>query len=233
MRTLCGCGASFKRSGFQRHQQRSNDPLCRPVTTATSTSNARDDSNPAVPLESHAHIPDVDCDMEVDTTGDYFGDYSSYSLAELGLDDDEGVSNELLPADDDEAVVEAIEEALAEQGQPLEPQRHQKEFSGDHDGNSGTEAETNSAMRLRGGAEGNLGRKPHVVKFSKGKAGAVYSQDGVDLNTEYTNTIGVSDNPYRPFSSKIEWEIARWAKTRGPSSTAFTELMNIEGVSSI
>ena len=33
--------------------------------------------------------------MEVDTTGDYFGDYSSYSLAELGLNDDEGVSNEL------------------------------------------------------------------------------------------------------------------------------------------
>jgi hypothetical protein len=38
------------------------------------------------------------------------------------------------------------------------------------------------------------------------------------------------DNPYVPFSSKLEWEIARWAKFRGPSSTAVSELMGIEGV---
>jgi hypothetical protein len=31
----------------------------------------------------------------------------------------------------------------------------------------------------------------------------------------------------------MEWDIARWAKLRGPSSTAFTELMNIPGVSTL
>ena len=34
-----------------------------------------------------------------------------------------------------------------------------------------------------------------------------------------------------PRDTKLEWEIAQWSKMRGPSSTAFTELMNIEGVS--
>lgn len=174
--------------------------------------------------------------MEVDPAGDYFGDYSEYSLAELGLDEDEGILNDLVAEDDDEEV-EAFEEVLAGQhGHPLEPKRHNKSYLGDHNNDNNdslTQAETGRAVRLRGGAESDLGKKPHIVNFTKGKAGTIYSKDGININTEYTNEIGVSDNPYRPFSSKIEWEIARWAKIRGPSSTAFTELMNIEGVGSV
>jgi hypothetical protein len=39
-------------------------------------------------------------------------------------------------------------------------------------------------------------------------------------------------NPYAPFLSRTDWEIAKWGKLRGPSSTAFTELLEIPGVSS-
>ncbi|KAH9975424.1 hypothetical protein BGW80DRAFT_1169067 [Lactifluus volemus] len=38
------------------------------------------------------------------------------------------------------------------------------------------------------------------------------------------------DNPYGPFISQRDWEVARWAKCQGPSSTAFTDLMKIDGV---
>ncbi|KAM6497272.1 hypothetical protein JOM56_007745 [Amanita muscaria] len=40
------------------------------------------------------------------------------------------------------------------------------------------------------------------------------------------------DNPneYAPFVSRMDWEIARWAKLHGPSSTAVTELLQIDGV---
>jgi hypothetical protein len=41
-----------------------------------------------------------------------------------------------------------------------------------------------------------------------------------------------STNPYAPFLSRTDWEIAKWGKLRGPSSTAFTELLEIPGVSS-
>ncbi|KAJ6617740.1 hypothetical protein B0H10DRAFT_1796823, partial [Mycena sp. CBHHK59/15] len=37
-------------------------------------------------------------------------------------------------------------------------------------------------------------------------------------------------NPYAPFNSKMDWEIARWAKLRGSGSTAFTDLLHIDGV---
>ncbi|KAJ7137196.1 hypothetical protein C8R44DRAFT_828619 [Mycena epipterygia] len=39
-------------------------------------------------------------------------------------------------------------------------------------------------------------------------------------------------NPYAPFNSKMDWEVARWAKLRGSGSTAFTDLLNVEGVRS-
>ncbi|EKM83117.1 hypothetical protein AGABI1DRAFT_35141 [Agaricus bisporus var. burnettii JB137-S8] len=42
-----------------------------------------------------------------------------------------------------------------------------------------------------------------------------------------------SDNLYAPFSSKREWEIAKWAKLQGTTSTAFTDLIKIEGVADL
>ena len=38
------------------------------------------------------------------------------------------------------------------------------------------------------------------------------------------------DNFYAPFLSEIDWQVAKWAKLRGPSSTALTELFKIPQV---
>jgi hypothetical protein len=40
-----------------------------------------------------------------------------------------------------------------------------------------------------------------------------------------------SDDVFEPFKSRLEWEVVKWAKLRGSSSTALTELLAIEGVS--
>ncbi len=48
---------------------------------------------------------------------------------------------------------------------------------------------------------------------------------------EYANQLGSEANPWAPFASKMDWEVAQWAKMRGPGSTAFTELLEIDGVS--
>ena len=39
------------------------------------------------------------------------------------------------------------------------------------------------------------------------------------------------DHIWYPFQSQRDWEFARWAKNRGPSSTAVSELLAIDGVS--
>ena len=41
------------------------------------------------------------------------------------------------------------------------------------------------------------------------------------------------DNMYAPFASKKDWEVAKWAKLHGPSSCAFDELLQIDGVSQL
>jgi len=46
----------------------------------------------------------------------------------------------------------------------------------------------------------------------------------------YGAALGGGDNPWAPFNSKKDWEIARWAKLRGAGSTAFSELLAIDGV---
>ncbi|THG93027.1 hypothetical protein EW026_g8086 [Hermanssonia centrifuga] len=43
----------------------------------------------------------------------------------------------------------------------------------------------------------------------------------------------VDDDPgkeYAPFASRLDWEVARWAKLRGPGSTALSDLLSIDGV---
>ncbi|KAG1869020.1 hypothetical protein DFJ58DRAFT_857358 [Suillus subalutaceus] len=52
-------------------------------------------------------------------------------------------------------------------------------------------------------------------------------------NVEYGARIANAkeENLYHPFSSKMDWEVMRWAKLRGLSSTAFSDLLAIEGVS--
>ncbi|KAF8867851.1 hypothetical protein BD779DRAFT_1463451, partial [Infundibulicybe gibba] len=80
--------------------------------------------------------------------------------------------------------------------------------------------------------EKKLEQQPFIVKYGRG-AGEPLSTEGHSTEHEhYLNTLPpeATRNPYSPFTSKIDWEIAQWAKFRGPSSTAFTELMAIDGL---
>ena len=47
----------------------------------------------------------------------------------------------------------------------------------------------------------------------------------------YQKDLANLDNPWAPFSLQLDWEVAHWAKFRGPSSTAFSEFLKINGVS--
>ncbi|KAF9787519.1 hypothetical protein BJ322DRAFT_1003262 [Thelephora terrestris] len=51
---------------------------------------------------------------------------------------------------------------------------------------------------------------------------------------QYASGLGAEENgpsEWAPFSTQLEWEVARWAKLRGPSSTALSELLQINGLS--
>lgn len=72
---------------------------------------------------------------------------------------------------------------------------------------------------------------PNIVKFPNLRAGEpLRSVDST--NSAYATLLGggSASNPYTPFASKIDWEVAKWAKLQGPSSASLMELLKIEGV---
>lgn len=80
-------------------------------------------------------------------------------------------------------------------------------------------------------------RNTFVIHFPGSTAGAPVP-DGMSVpNVTYQDyqasveSPGTSStNPYAPFTSRIDWEVAQWAKLRGSGSTAFSDLLAIEEV---
>ncbi|KAF9486934.1 hypothetical protein BDN71DRAFT_1485414 [Pleurotus eryngii] len=221
MPVLCGCGQYFANSGFRQHQRSSKSEICRrpppPIVC---------DKEPI--LEAHSKRADTPNAFEVtdllggdtfDSQGDYFGDYGDLD-SELEADE----ADRMMGSDGEEW--DFPQTSVAEE-QGLEPERTQIEQTvipmDDEDG---------VPMRLRGGVDNDLQKNPFIVAYPDLQAGEILSKRGCNMDTEYTARIGDHPtNPYFPFKSKIDWEMVHWAKTRGPSSTAFTELMQIENLS--
>ena len=68
-----------------------------------------------------------------------------------------------------------------------------------------------------------------IVRFPDGCPGAPLAVDqGLSAYEATYNTLG--EMVWAPFRSQRDWEVARWAKMRGPSSTAMTELLTIPEV---
>lgn len=70
------------------------------------------------------------------------------------------------------------------------------------------------------------------MKFG-GRAGEPVGSNQQHLAyTQYSHDLHTAEipNEWAPFSTRMDWEVARWAKLRGPSSTALSELLKVDGV---
>ncbi|KAG1786964.1 hypothetical protein EV424DRAFT_1356652 [Suillus variegatus] len=69
-----------------------------------------------------------------------------------------------------------------------------------------------------------------VVPYPDTRAGkSITGRPTHCANATYGLDAGSTVNIYAPFSSQMDWDIAKWAKLRGSSSTAFTDLLEIDG----
>ncbi|KAI0043221.1 hypothetical protein FA95DRAFT_1609561 [Auriscalpium vulgare] len=165
--------------------------------------------------------------------------------ARLGTDSDD----EDRDAADDARIFEELNEAhweppAAEQ-LPVEPELepHQEPEALPSASGPVDRAELNGrhldpAERRR--AEGQLWHSPVVEHFSIGKAGAPLPRDPASSTYDTFRTQvesvesehpGTNDNNiWAPFASKRDWQIAYWAKTRGPTSSAVTDLLKIDDI---
>ena len=73
----------------------------------------------------------------------------------------------------------------------------------------------------------------HVEKLPQGRAGAPIKKHDHPTNERYQGAFYDAANIYAPFTSQLDWEVAKWGKMRGSSSTAFDELLAIDEVSAL
>lgn len=100
--------------------------------------------------------------------------------------------------------------------------------------NNSSEEECPDPIVTGGGRDAieNALRQPTVIdRFPSASAGApVATVLEPSFPSQYDKGVNSHDNLYTPFSSRLDWEVARWAKLRGPGSNALTELLRIDGV---
>ncbi|KAG2140475.1 uncharacterized protein EDB93DRAFT_1241851 [Suillus bovinus] len=71
-----------------------------------------------------------------------------------------------------------------------------------------------------------------IVPYPDAWAGKLISgQPTHGANTAYGIDAGSTANVYAPFASQIDWDIAKWVKLHSASSTALTDLLEIDGLS--
>jgi hypothetical protein len=242
--TCSGCDGTFSLRGYHSHLAQTRDPLCLAVL----------DKLKKVEVEAVTFQGAGDA---FETAEDYvamdpFGQSGDESDDAAHSGPDNSGPTALSEVSDDEEENEEMAHMVAELERGWEPHREgapHLEAEDNNDGSGNVEVRPNSeANASDSDDEGddrqrNIGRfiigdgygvKPTVRirytdKYPNSRAGQPLSHEE-SRDSGYTSALGGGDNPWAPFNSKKDWEIARWAKLREIGSTAFSELLATEGV---
>jgi hypothetical protein len=79
---------------------------------------------------------------------------------------------------------------------------------------------------------GTVPREIYIGSHNAGKPIHTNNNGGYSNYVERLET-GNQKYIWAPFTSRMEWEVAQWAKLHGPGSTLCSEFLEIEGVSQI
>ncbi|KAL7282534.1 hypothetical protein ACG7TL_004005 [Trametes sanguinea] len=207
------------------------------------------------PPEGDAHLGEeyeVQPEVPVPFAGDFFGRGEDYSPADFGLYDEDGDVNmrdeDILgndrthdvggSSDSDSSSSDSDDDEFEESAGGWEPPLQRTSSpsqAADDDVEEALSTDEHgpplSDPSTRQEAEEHLRQVASIEKFPSPMAGAPVDQSsGTNIYEDYIEAVAGEQNPYAPFPSFMNWAIARWAKLRGPGSTALTELLGIPGL---
>ena len=139
----------------------------------------------------------------------------------------DSMDNDTRPISDDLGESDDKSEISAEL--QLEPRRPHSTETPIQDIDIADTTDDDPAQTGMGGlAESQLKIQPFVVPYPNPR---VEDPTGALANASYELEIAQDKmNQYAPFPSQLDWDIAKWAKLRGPGSTSFDELLAIPSV---
>ncbi|KAH7904457.1 hypothetical protein BJ138DRAFT_993077, partial [Hygrophoropsis aurantiaca] len=202
-----GCFNMFTATGHSRHLAQTQNPPCVAIYQASIAYippplAAADMDSLGMDLDEETQAENLDEDNKL---ADYFGTYNEEDIEwpERPRAHPDG-------SEENHSEPEVADDANAVNDQP------------------------NQSRNTRNHAENRLHQNNSVIiPYPDERAGQPTRPDGRSQNSNecYKDRLNFSgSNPWAPFSSQTDWEIARWAKLRGPGSTAFSELLAISGV---
>ncbi|KAJ8456588.1 hypothetical protein ONZ51_g12036 [Trametes cubensis] len=215
-------------------------------------------ASPELPQEQAApadndRLPNSPAPQAMPFEGDYFGNYDQHDFDDFdeydGPADDDDDGSEFYPPlssedEDDssdgdnngERSEEEDADYLEEEHSwepPLPPHAPPQDAEATpHDASQDPSQPDRCAPGVRQQVEERLRTRTHIVAYPHPDAGArVSARTGATSNERYATEMEDDSNIYSPFISELDWQFARWAKMRGPGSTAVTELLQIPHVS--
>ncbi|KAI1781775.1 hypothetical protein LXA43DRAFT_977924 [Ganoderma leucocontextum] len=230
-----GCNGWYTINGYFHHLRQTSKPACIAIRDSDEHYRASgSDANSTRSSQSTGAEPQQ-------FEGDYFGEYQPGDCDDFDDYNADADENPEPDGDDDEVAEEAeAEEAdtlnFQEEGSWEEPppQDDDDAIAMDVDDEGLVEDRSTEALDLRTAqhrAQEQLCTKTFVNRFPDPRAGApLLTKESSAYDNYQTELDPEGENPYRPFTSRLDWEIARWAKMRGPGSSAVTELLAIKGV---
>ena len=226
-----GCNTTFTLRGYHSHISQTRDSLCRSAFDRLKKSYETFQL-----LEQAANSSDeVVEDLEINNGLDVNMELDSAIENRLDLEEDEE-----LDGSDLESELDDIGNMVAESETGWEPPREgapREDAGGENEEQTVSDIDStqNTGNFDRYIIGDGYGVKPaarilYTDKYPSSLAGKALSHEE-SRDCVYDVLVGGGDNPWAPFRSKKDWEIARWAKFRGVGSTAFSEILAIDGVS--
>ncbi|KAF8259555.1 hypothetical protein EI94DRAFT_1780663 [Lactarius quietus] len=234
----------LKRSGILHHCNRSRNPRCKAylaqlksvekyslptlnISSATMDGQTISEYSPIPTLNVSLAAPEM---LSTSLSKKYAGQDDDM----IDLEPEYAISSNTAEANYDATYINMGDEdddddiaaCVAQDESALEPCRSPSHLNEDKD-----PLQVTNPLPNQGEVDLDLERHPIFTQYPGGMAGTIHSKAKLNENERYGLMISSQSeaNIYAPFTSSLEWEVARWAKIRGPSLTSFTELMAIEG----
>ncbi|KAI0054735.1 hypothetical protein BV25DRAFT_1922417 [Artomyces pyxidatus] len=200
----------------------------------------RDRQGQAIPSTPEPHAPDGEQPARDPLAWDEADDRQAEAI-NIGLD---FLDQEPEPGEEPTRDFQGEPEDISPEEQPEQQPEQPEQPEQPNEEGRGLEVppmEEDEAERLnredRLGQEARLRDDPKIRHFPTGKAGepvpapplpSAYSMYQAVVDGD--QPAGKNDNVYGPFGGSIEWDLVRWAKKQGPTSTAVTDLLQIDSL---
>jgi hypothetical protein len=241
-----GCHKTFSQTAWSLHLSQTSNPPCRAIYNkqksyipGLSDENKLDEYEYELDIEMVSQSPASESSQNV-FEGDFFSnEYTDDDFVGWEDTDDDDIdhdqsSSDESSSDDSESSLESdidhTSESMSSPHLPIDalPIDGPSDQIDDMDDERGRVLTSEEATKVRD----SLNVHPVVKQYPSDQAGMpVNGQGSSSIYNSHLGLVHATDGGiYAPFQSKLDWEIARWAKLRGPGSTASSELFSIEGV---